>query len=431
MHYTLREYGYLGTQGKNQGLDYVWVPAPTFQQFKELALSQNEGEAALLMLKNKDGQECLQVVNYVGLLQTPDGSQLEILPKTTNGETVVDEARELLWRMLRVVHDLRSRETSEATLATLPNAWLEALITLVLREISGLVRKGIRRQYIRQNEVSTFLKGKLRVAAQMRSRPGKDHHFAVSYEQYLPDRPENRLLKTCLLKLARWTDQFENKRLSRELLFVFDEIPACRNPSDDLKHWSTERGMVYYQPLLPWVRLILADRSPVFSKGGHQGISLLFPMEKLFEDYVAKLLKRKLQFGYRLRVQPCDKYLVKHRTRPWFNLKPDLMVQEGERRVAILDTKWKLLDETGKDKYGLSQPDMYQLFAYGKKYFEGEGAGELFLIYPKHTGFTAPLPLFEFDDDLKLRVVPFELNEGVIVYNEYKPEWLRGATVTS
>ncbi len=73
--------------------------------------------------------------------------------------------------------------------------------------------------------------------------------------------------------------------------------------------------------------------------------------------------------------------------------------------------------------------DMYQLFAYGQKYFKG--AGELFLIYPEHTGFTAPLPLFEFDDDLKLWVVPFELKEGVIVYNEYKPKWLRGATVTS
>ena len=39
-------------------------------------------------------------------------------------------------------------------------------------------------------------------------------------------------------------------------------------------------------------------------------------------------------------------------------------------------------------------------------------AGELLLIYPKTSTFSAPLPVFEFSDTLRLWVVPFDLELG-------------------
>lgn len=44
----------------------------------------------------------------------------------------------------------------------------------------------------------------------------------------------------------------------------------------------------------------------------------------------------------------------------------------------MLDTKWKVLD-LGKTNYGISQADMYQMFAYQKKY----GAEHMTLLYPE------------------------------------------------
>lgn len=48
-------------------------------------------------------------------------------------------------------------------------------------------------------------------------------------------------------------------------------------------------------------------------------------------------------------------------------------------RIVILDTKWKELDgkENGSN-YGISQADMYQMYAYSKKY----GTSEIWLLYP-------------------------------------------------
>ena len=86
------------------------------------------------------------------------------------------------------------------------------------------------------------------------------------------------------------------------------------------------------------------------------------------------------------------------------------MVYDKSNVVTVMDTKWKLLDSslnTTKDKYNLSQADMYQLFAYGEKYLQGQG--DLYLIYPKHIGFTESLAHFEFKQGLKLHVVPYDL----------------------
>jgi 5-methylcytosine-specific restriction enzyme subunit McrC len=110
-----------------------------------------------------------------------------------------------------------------------------------------------------------------------------------------------------------------------------------------------------------------------------------------------------------------SRYLVQHEEEPWFRLEPDFLLSvDGQTRV--LDTKWKRIDETlnnPTDKYGLSQADFYQLFAYGQRYLNG--VGDLLLIYPKTSSFSAPLPVFEFSDTLRLWVVPFDLETGQMV----------------
>jgi 5-methylcytosine-specific restriction enzyme subunit McrC len=58
-----------------------------------------------------------------------------------------------------------------------------------------------------------------------------------------------------------------------------------------------------------------------------------------------------------------------------FQLKPDIVINGGK---IIADTKWKLLSED-KTHQGISQGDMYQLYAYGTKYRDCQ---YLYLIYP-------------------------------------------------
>jgi len=138
-------------------------------------------------------------------------------------------------------------------------------------------------------------------------------------------------------------------------------------------------------------------------------------MEQLFEEYVAEIMKRQIALPYRLKAQMRNSYLAKHQGKPMFRLQPDLVILDGILPVSVLDTKWKLIDgslDDNSSKYGLSQSDFYQMFAYGEKYLNGNG--DLFLIYPRHTLFPEPLSHFSFTDELKLWAVPFDMQTDQI-----------------
>lgn len=101
-----------------------------------------------------------------------------------------------------------------------------------------------------------------------------------------------------------------------------------------------------------------------------------------------------------------------------FQLKPDLLIQHGQETVLVLDAKWKLLSAADtENKYGLSQSDFYQMFAYGHKYLPGKG--DMLLIYPKTNNFPSTLPVFEFSPNLILWVTMFELDND---YMHWPPE---------
>lgn len=343
----------------------------------------------------------LKLKNYVGLFETPCGTTIEVLPKTTE-TTCADErnkARKLLQKMLGVVYKLTHQQATHASLEKRSGSLLEALISHFLQQVTILVHRGIRSDYVRIQAEKTFIKGRLRIAQQIHQPLSKQHYFQIEYDCFLPNRPENRLIKTALQWVVRAAKAPDNQRLARELLLSFDNIPHSSRIKIDLKQWSTRRDMVYYRPVKPWVELILLRETPWFLAGKWQGISLLFPMEKLFESYVEIVLRRDLPTGYQLLGQQRFRSLVTHNEKPLFQLKPDLILYEQGRLIAVLDTKWKQLDWQA-DKYGLSQSDFYQLFAYGQKYLGG--LGNLVLIYPKTDTTPDNLQPFYFDEQRQL-----------------------------
>ena len=131
-------------------------------------------------------------------------------------------------------------------------------------------------------------------------------------------------------------------------------------------------------------------------------------MEKLFERYVEAWLHRSLPPEAKLTAQASSEYLCEHDHGRIFRLEPDLLVRQGGQ-CWVLDTKWKRLNTADRDKkYGLSQSDFYQLFAYGQKYLQGPG--ELVLIYPRRKAFQQALPPFDFGGGLRLWVLPFDMD---------------------
>jgi 5-methylcytosine-specific restriction enzyme subunit McrC len=413
---TVREYARLTTAAVASGnLDCAQISESAFDWLCELSASFNRSGATLLQV---EGRRALKWDSYVGVLETPCGTRLEILPKHHEQDDCLVKSRLLLRKLIQRALQLEPREGSVASLELFDAPLSEWVMGQFLAELDLLVKRGVRFDYQRIEEEQRFLRGQLNVVAQMRQPPGRQHHFQIRHDVFLPDRAENRLLKLALEQVATSTQDASNWRLANELRAMLAEVPASRKVSQDLRAWSRDRLMAHYQAIKPWCELILNQQMPIAVRGEWRGVSLLFPMEKLFERYVEGWLHQKLLPSARLKAQSASQYLCAHSSDRMFCLKPDLLIDTAEQRW-ILDTKWKRIDAGKPEKnYDLSQSDFYQLFAYGHKYQRGDEVPGLVLIYPYWSGLQKALPLFDYGKGMQLWVLPFDLDAECLVEME-------------
>lgn len=398
-----------------------------------LRLSE-EGAAAWLRLTQRRGRRVVQVTSFVGVVRSPDGFQIEVLPKV--GKAIgggANEARQLLIEMLRCLERFRHIETDSAKISAARMPLLEVFIAEFLRNVERIVKNGLRSDYVSRQDNLFALRGKLLMASHLRQNLCRADRFFTEHDDFSIDRPENRLLHAALRRALVLSASQANQKLARELQFALSDVPASTQPEIDFQRVRLGRGMGRYSNALAWARLIIDEESPLTGRGDHRAPSLLFPMEAVFEAYVAKHLARQLAKPAILKTQARSHHLVRHLEQNWFRMKPDLLVRADSRDVLVLDTKWKLLDSSranGTEKYGLSQSDFYQLNSYGQGYLDGQG--DVVLIYPKTEAFEKPLPVFEFPKSagIKLWVLPFCLKSRQLCVPDAAP-WLFQSTTTA
>ncbi|MBA3485795.1 MAG: McrC family protein [Lysobacter sp.] len=409
---TVREFARLTTHRVESSLDQATVSESAFHWLCQESARLRKSGAALVQI---DDRRWLRLDNYVGVIETPCGTRIEVLPKHVDGDDETAVARRLLRTMLSRCLKLTARETGPTSIQAFDAPLTEWVMRQFLEGLDHLVKRGVRFDYHAVQEQQRYLRGRLDMPRQLRQPPGRQHLFQIEHDVFDADRPENRLLRSTLDRVCRLTRDARNWRLSHELATYLSPIPPSTDVATDFRRWRDDRLMAHYRPIRPWCSLILNEQSPLSIVGEWHGVSLLFPMERLFERYVEVCLRRTLPSDVQLTATASSQHLCSHLGQQWFQLQPDFLLQRGDMRW-VLDTKWKRLDASltsSKDKYGLSQADFYQLFAYGKHYLDGQG--DLFLVYPMTASFNEPLPVFHYSEQMRLWVVPFDLEAGVIV----------------
>lgn len=223
------------------------------------------------------------MLNYVGVLETPCGTQIEILPKHTEADEDVEDARRLLVRMVMEALRLKPRPGTMSEISTFKLPLPEWLASRFLQEASDLIHRGLRQSYQRVYAREPLLRGSLDVARQIRSGPASAHLLSFQHDIFSFDRPENRLLRSAIELILRSTRSSDNWRLARELSMTMAEMPESSDHSADLGQWSSDRLMADYATIKTLCELILLRRTPFSVGGTHRGLSMLFPMERLFE----------------------------------------------------------------------------------------------------------------------------------------------------
>lgn len=402
------------------------VPPKVFQWLENRCIRTSEDQKTpWLRLVLQRGRRAVQVREYVGVIRVPGGFQIEVLPKigkkTSGGAGCGDgdrgsgvlKARRHLIEMLGCLEGFRHIRLDWARVAASEMPLLEVFMGEFLAAVEGVVKRGVRSDYVSRQDDLFALRGKLLVSEQIRRNFHRGDRFFAEFDEFSPDRPENRLLHAALRRVLSMTGVHAHQRLARELCFVFAEIQESTDFRSDFQRVRLDREMVYYRDSLAWAKLILEEHSPLTGLGDFEAPSLLFPMNVVFEEYVAHQLRKQLTGSFDLKLQPRSSHLVEHRDQKWFFLKPDMLLREGAQNLAVLDAKWKLLESdrcNGTDKHLISQSDFYQVYTYGQYYLGGRG--DLVLVYPKTDEFAEPLEIFSFPQasDLRLWVLPFCLD---------------------
>ena len=336
-------------------------------EFMRIAYKRNVGDV-------------VTIKNYVGLIQIKNGFQIEILPKISfsEGEDLGNkETKRIFLRMLRSMKDFPSKVFHEASLKADQMNLYELFINMYLQEVRQLVKRGIKSAYIQQQGNLRYYKGKILVSQHIKANVAHGERFYVAYDEFHPNRAENRLIKSTLLKLQQLTSNAQNAKLIRQLLTAFEMVEPSTNYQKDFSKTVIDRNTKDYAMLMQWSRVFLMNKSFTTFAGGHTSRALLFPMESVFESYVTQQMKRALTpYGWDVSSQDKGYYLFTEPRRQ-FALRPDIVCKK-DGRIVIMDAKWKSLINNEWKNYGISQGDMYQMYAYSKKY----GTSEIWLLYP-------------------------------------------------
>lgn len=353
--------------------------------------------------KHKNGN--LSTSNYVGIITTPSGSVIEILPKislSSEEDTEFSNARQVFLKMLRRSRSL-PHQASDSLIRDLRNFPMHRFfIRQFLQDLTQLAHEGLARKYVQTEDNLPYLRGRMIFHAHLRANHTNEARFYVAFSELNINRPVNRLIVSALHRLDSVVDYGENRKLLNNLKVMFADVPRSHNIVADWNTHSVDRSMRHYANVMRWIGLFLFNRGLATYAGRHSNLSLLFPMERIFEDFVSDSLKR-YQNRYVTQSQRPQRPLISSDQKPMFYTKPDISLMSGTKVQFILDAKWKKVVEGNRaENFNISQQDLYQLYTYGKSY----DCKVVVLIYPKSKDFTTTMQL-RFFDDLKLVCYPF------------------------
>ncbi len=379
------------------------VPGPNLS--KEDIADLNE--FARKVLKRSDGT--LAASSHVGVVTTRRGVVLEILPKIDLDDAddpPHEQTRRLFLQMLRFWRRLAPQMPQSDIRAMSRFPMLEVFVRQFLNHLTAVTRSSLSRRYVTVEENLPYLRGRLLIRDDLHENTSNRARFYASHDELSVNQPANRLIHRALADLLPRVRNNGNQQLLRQALIAMADVPLSHNVPADWRAHYVDRSMLHYRPIMQWVELFLFNRGLATYSGPHANISLLFPMEQVFEDFVTASFRR-YQRCYAVTRQGPRRYMATIDGKVAFATEPDIALQWKGNVVFVLDAKWKrIYSDTDDPKHGILQDDLYQLHAYGARY----DCKAVALIYPKSRAFEKLLQ-YRFFDNTTLLAIPFDVTQ--------------------
>ncbi|WP_314294167.1 restriction endonuclease [Fusobacterium periodonticum] len=359
--------------------------------------------------------------NFVGTIPLND-IQIEILPKIPLVENDIVAEKNRFLEILQNISYFKEKFFNDSKIAIADTSILEIFINLFIKEVEEIIEKGLLYRYIGRNENISVFKGKLDINNHIKYNFSHKEKFFMKFDEFSINSLENSIIKLTIQKLKKISVNLKNKEKLNKISHHFENIIILPNSIENLKYITFDRTNDYYKNSIQWSKIFLNNQSSsIFSATNGEVATMLFPMETIFENYIANklinIVKEKFYNQLIVKVQDdsCSAFstatLNDTKLNNMFNVKPDIVIKnKNSKEIFILDTKWKILDKLD-NKFKISTDDIYQMLSYVKiyndRYKNSYTCEKAYLIYP---ATNIRKNSFSSEDKIKFKTDNFELN---------------------
>lgn len=308
----------------------------------------------------------LRCKQFVGVVQVGD-VVIEILPKADRDDDKHGRWHTALLTMLRMAHGLRLHATDEADLALRRTNLMDLFLDAFVHEVRGLVHAGLVKKYHPKRSNLYALKGRLDLPDHLRKNLVHKERFAVVHQAYDTDHPLHSILAKALNIVERTCGNASIVGRAQDVKWAFEQVQHRPVHADTFSRLRLNRKTAAYGNALQLAKLIILNHDPEPCSGREPVLSILFDMEKLWEQFIHRLVSSRLPEAWEV-VDQDRKAFWEDR-----EIKPDLLFTRSDGTCVIADTKWKLPKD---DEPSLE--DLRQMFAYNIRYVSERSL----LIYP-------------------------------------------------
>jgi 5-methylcytosine-specific restriction enzyme subunit McrC len=320
---------------------------------------------------------------YVGIIQV-DGLSIEILPKSDKDDSSADW-KGLLLQMLKACGHLKASSVGAANVKRQHLNLLEVYFELYLTEIESLIHRGLVKKYRKNTGNVKALKGKLEFAGNIRYNLVHKERFYTTHQVYDRDHLLHQTLAYALEILEQFSKGSYLFDRCKRVLLNFPETSPLKVTKKQIEGIDLNRKTAPYIQALELARLIILNYSPDISTGREKMISLLFDMNRLWEEFILIQIRKELAgTSYSVKGQDSQTFIGSN------YLKPDVVIQHDEdsKKVYIIDTKWKRPTNQSS-----SISDLRQMYTYNRFW----NAKKAMLLYPGESKNNSFKP-FETED---------------------------------
>lgn len=234
--------------------------------------------------------------------------------------------------------------------------------------IAHLLKQGLHRQYIIQEDELQTLRGKLSIQQTLKKRMTRDTHLVCQFDTFSENNIFNQILKSCVLLLLRHSDvSVERKAKLRRLMIYFeavDEIPSTSIRWNALRY---DRNTRTYQMLhslcffLLQSKLLTTESGDVkMARFSDEHMNLLF--QRFVMEYYKKKHPEYKAHAKQIKWNMCEDEGFSTAMLPIMQTDITLSIAG---RTLIIDTKYyghTVQENMGKAS--LISPNLYQIQAY-------------------------------------------------------------------